>query len=215
MCFLLKSYIFLFCALMQVYVIQEVGPQNSTYVNSEKEESVENNSSGKIPALSFPLAALDFVTRLATGIFSRGQKSEDQEDSDFNDAKELQSHGVSYVSKQYSFDDSSSQKSSAIENFGEQTGQGKAEDHVVFEIPVSADTAEAVCNLRTELDVPKHSEHDTCNFKRFDTATDPSDHYFLGSNTQVKFPFLISELKVNPVVQFWISFARTYLLQSL
>ncbi|KAF2322710.1 hypothetical protein GH714_029279 [Hevea brasiliensis] len=42
---------------------EEIELQNDANVNSEAEESVENNNSGRKPAPSFPLAALDFVTR--------------------------------------------------------------------------------------------------------------------------------------------------------
>ncbi|KAB5561471.1 hypothetical protein DKX38_006428 [Salix brachista] len=52
------------------YTQEEVVLQDAIDMNSEEEESVDY-SSGRNAALNFPLAALDFVARFATGIFSR------------------------------------------------------------------------------------------------------------------------------------------------
>ncbi|CAK9315302.1 unnamed protein product [Citrullus colocynthis] len=58
-----------------------------TGANSEEEESEQNNS-GRNLALSVPLAALRFVTRLAAGIFSRGPRNPDSMDLDSHSDKE-------------------------------------------------------------------------------------------------------------------------------
>ncbi|MCI18077.1 putative ubiquitin-conjugating enzyme E2 23-like, partial [Trifolium medium] len=55
---------------------EDVNRENSSDVTSEAEENGEKDFD-RTTALSVPLAALRFVTRLASGIFSRGQKNLD------------------------------------------------------------------------------------------------------------------------------------------
>ncbi|XP_065868318.1 probable ubiquitin-conjugating enzyme E2 23 [Euphorbia lathyris] len=170
-------------------VQEEVGLRNATSVNLEANENMDNNNSGRSPALSLPLAALDFVTRLATGIFSRGRKNLDSDSSDDRSENECKTKGMINISEERdSSDESSSQKSHVFVNGGLQIAEEKGDEHAVMdmEVPISSNAAETLCNLRTEKsDSPPCSEDDTSSFKRFDIAKDPLDHHFLGSNGQI------------------------------
>ncbi|WCJ39907.1 ubiquitin-conjugating enzyme 23 [Euphorbia peplus] len=141
-------------------VQEEVGLRNATSVNSQSDENMENNSSGRSPALSLPLAALDFVTRLATGIFSRGRKNLDSDSSDDRSENECKTNrNIDISEERDSSDESSSQKLSEV--------------------------SEILCNLKTEKSDSPICSEDDASFKRFDIAKDPLDHYFLGSNGQI------------------------------
>lgn len=169
--------------------------QHATEMNSEPEESVGNNNFGRNPALYLPFAALDFVTRLATGIFSRGRKNVDPDFSDSKGENEFQSRRMTCISEEGdSSDESSALKSNVIDNCGMQSTRGKGEEHAAVEAPVSSNASEASSVLRTEKsDTPTCSEDNNCNFKRFDITKDPLDHHFLGSNGQVyiaRLPFI-------------------------
>lgn len=180
---------------MQVNDVQEDGLQNANYVNSDPEESEEN--SGRNSALSVPLAAFQFVRRLATGMFSRAQKNlgpislvENELESKISEGKD-------------SSDESSSQKSKFTDSCGRET-----EEEVAPEAQELLEAAEALCNLRTEeSNAPACSGGDTCSFKHFDIAKDPLDHYFLGAYGQVNaFSFfsslslsLISQIRYNAI----------------
>ncbi|KAJ6395673.1 hypothetical protein OIU77_020849 [Salix suchowensis] len=152
----------------------------------EEEVSVDY-SSGRNAALNFPLAALDFVARFATGIFSRGQKNINPDFPGYKGENELNSQGTSCVSEQkYSSDESSAEKSNVNNNCGMQNTNGK-EKHASVGDPGSSHAVETSCNLSTE-----NSNAMTCSearihhdFKHFDTAKDPLDHHFLDSNGQI------------------------------
>ncbi|KAJ9189542.1 hypothetical protein P3X46_000822 [Hevea brasiliensis] len=170
-------------------VQEEVGLRNAADVNSEAEETVGNNNSGRNPALSLPLAALGFVTRLATGIFSRGRKNVDSDFSESRGENGLQTDGVKNISEgRDSAYETNAQKFNVLDNGGVQSSHGKVEEQAVvgLEVPISSDAAETLCNLSTDKsDPPTCFEDDTCSFKRFDIAKDPLDHYFLGSTAQI------------------------------
>lgn len=174
---------------MESLLFQEVELHNAvSHVISETEESRENDS-GRNPALSVPLAAFRFVTRLATGIFSRGQKSSDPIDLDSKVEGEIQVHREDVLETSEGRDcsyDASSQKSIVIDSLDTETHHMKEEEHAA---PCTSEmffAAETLCNLRTEEpDASECEEVDNCSFKRFDLAKDPSDHHFLGANGQV------------------------------
>ncbi|MBA0782137.1 hypothetical protein Gotri_003000 [Gossypium trilobum] len=143
---------------------------------SEAEEGMENNS-GRNKALSLPLAAFDFVTRLASGLFS-GRRKNDQIglDSEGENEYELQGRDSSY--------ESSSQKSN-VDNSGGKNVSGKGLEDVEVEAQKQSLPLEDSSNLRIEnLDPKTGDEDNACSFKRFDTAKDPLDHYFLGASGQ-------------------------------
>ncbi|XP_022763037.1 probable ubiquitin-conjugating enzyme E2 23 isoform X2 [Durio zibethinus] len=157
---------------------EDLEPQNASSFISELEEGMENNS-GRNAALSLPLAAFDFVTRLASGLFSGRRKNVDPIGLDSKGENEHQPKGrdSSYVS--------SSQKSNGLDNFSGESVHGKSEEHVEAKAQKHSLSVESLCNLRIEDSDSKTVDEDgACSFKRFDTAKDPLDHYFLGANGQ-------------------------------
>ena len=140
---------------------------------------MENNS-GRNAALSLPLAAFDFVTRLVGGLFSGRRKTVDPIGLDSERENELQPEG-----RDSSYE-SSSQKSIVLDNSGGESVHGKGEAHVEAKAQKHLLSIEGICNLKIEdSDSKTDDEDDACSFKRFDTAKDPLDHYFLGANGQV------------------------------
>ncbi|XP_059647458.1 probable ubiquitin-conjugating enzyme E2 23 [Cornus florida] len=168
---------------------EEIGQQNATDISSGSEEStMVGESSGRNGALSIPLAALGFVTRLATGIFSRGKKHLDPLSLDSSE-KELQSQGIlNFSERGDSGDESSFHKPNDADNFGAQTSDGKGDEHAVAEGTGLLDVAEAQSNMEHEATnkdgTSASSEDRSSSFKGFDITKDPLDHYFLGASRQ-------------------------------
>lgn len=139
---------------------------------------MENNS-GRNKALSLPLAAFDFVTRLASGLFS-GRRKNDQIGLDSEGENEYEPEG-----RDSSYE-SSSQKSNVVDNSSGKSVSEKGLEHVEVEAQKQSLPLEDSSNLRIENFDPKTGDEDNaCSFKRFDTAKDPLDHYFLGASGQV------------------------------
>ncbi|CAI9786415.1 unnamed protein product [Fraxinus pennsylvanica] len=154
---------------------QDLRTEHASDIRPESEESdaVAENS-GKNGALSIPLAALGFMTRLASGIFSRGRQSSDLMDLDSR-SEELQYEG-STLERDLN-NESSSQKPSDRDN------------HLVNDAAEAKDLleiAETLCNLKLlgPAPAPAPCNKDTSRFKGFDIARDPHDHYFLGAHGQ-------------------------------
>lgn len=164
---------------------EEVGLANDDADNDSGEESVENHA-GMNSALSFPLAAIGFVTRLATGIFSRGRKNLD---SGLDSEGENESHSQMLMKsseKLYSSDECSSQKSNIMDCTGTDMTYPSGDQDISGVAPDPVGAAESLCYTRSqEVDAPASYEETACTFKRFDTARDPIDHYFIGTNGQV------------------------------
>ncbi|CBI37856.3 unnamed protein product, partial [Vitis vinifera] len=166
---------------------EEIGLPNTADTDPETEEhtTVEDNNPGRNGALSLPLAALGFVTRLATGIFSRGRKHVEPPSSDSEGENELQSQGAIKPSQIKVSHDETNSPNNVIDNFGLQTTHEKEEEHVGVEVTDSLDMAEALVNLRAnDPDALACHEYESCSFKRFDIAKDPLDHYFIGASGQ-------------------------------
>lgn len=164
---------------------EEVGLANDDADNDSGEESVENHA-GMNSALSFPLAAIGFVTRLATGIFSRGRKNLD---SGLDPEGENESHSQMLMKsseKLYSSDECSLQKSNIMDCTGTDMTYPSGDQDISGVAPDPVGAAESLCYTRSqEVDAPASYEETACTFKRFDTARDPIDHYFIGTNGQV------------------------------
>ncbi|XP_011649300.1 probable ubiquitin-conjugating enzyme E2 23 isoform X2 [Cucumis sativus] len=155
-----------------------------TGANSEEEESEQSNS-GRNLALSVPLAALRFVTRLAAGIFSRGPRNPDSMDLDSHSESEIQSLDIQASEGKDSGLQSTSLKSNSFDASDMNSDCGRGEDGVASEPSEVLESAKTSSNLRTvELDASACHEDGTCSFKGFDIAKDPLDHYFLGTNGQ-------------------------------
>ncbi|KAH7574876.1 hypothetical protein ACOSP7_005824 [Xanthoceras sorbifolium] len=157
---------------------------NTTSMTSEAEESTD---SGRNAALSLPLAALGFVTRLASGIFSRGRKNVDPLYLDSKVEDDLPSQEIIKSSGETdSGNESSSRNCDVIDNCGGESSHGKQQKHVGAEAPEYSNIVQSSSNLRTDESEKKPSCYgdDTVSFKRFDIAKDPRDHSFLGSSEQ-------------------------------
>ncbi|OVA03814.1 Ubiquitin-conjugating enzyme [Macleaya cordata] len=171
---------------------EEASLQNATDINPEAETIAhsEENSSGRNGPLAIPLAALGFVTRLATGFFSRGRKQIDPLSSDSSGENVPQLQGT--IDSRAAVDGSSSSlESNNIGSCGAQTTHADAEEPG----SLSEDTdvmkvAEVLCSLRSEepnslsMTLTGSSGDDPCSFRHFDTAKDPLDHYYLGESGQ-------------------------------
>lgn len=162
-----------------------------TDTNHEAAEDnvVEEQSSGMNGPLAFPLAAIGFVTRLASGIFSRGRSHGDSFGSNSSGENEMQSGEDIHVSDGR---DSSAMSNPAdpnvIEIVGGITSPEKGEEPAVMASESSLDAPEASCNpMQKKSDAALCCDDNICSFKRFDTAKDPLDHFFLGATLPVKF----------------------------
>ncbi|KAK9075007.1 hypothetical protein SSX86_003326 [Deinandra increscens subsp. villosa] len=145
--------------------LEDLGMQNASNISLGEEEHTNENVQTN-GALSIPLAALGFMTRLASGIFSRGQRNTD--DSSIN------SGGHSEVDA----DNMSERNNSIVSNALETPIYGTQEEHGVVEESKSLD---APAELLSES---SRSEVDNSRFKGFDIVKDPLDHYYLGANAQ-------------------------------
>lgn len=164
---------------MFIFFVQEIGLQNATDVSPGSEESETTERNGP---LSIPLAALGFMTRLASGIFSRGRKHFDPLSLDHTGEDEVKAHGMENIPiKGESGYESSSHISTEIH--GPETTQISRGDDEAKDL---LDVAEALCSLKPEAHHAPSQYGDTISsFKGFDIAKDPLDHHFLGANGQV------------------------------
>ncbi|KAF7143438.1 hypothetical protein RHSIM_Rhsim05G0054000 [Rhododendron simsii] len=160
---------------------EEIELRNATDISPGSEES---ENSGRNGALSIPLAALGYVTRLASGIFSRGRKHFDPLSLDHTRENEVKAHGMENIPIR---GDSGHESSSHIstEIHGPETTQTSRGDEHDDEAKDLLDVAEALCSLKPEAHhAPSQSGETISSFKGFDIAKDPLDHHFLGANGQ-------------------------------
>ncbi|XAR72685.1 Ubiquitin--protein ligase [Bertholletia excelsa] len=165
---------------------EETVLRSATDVSPETDEStMAGENSGRNGPLSIPLAALGFVTRLASGIFSRGRKDPDSFSSECRGESELKSQEVeNFPVRGDSGDESCLQQPNSTGYHTVEATQEK-EDRLVEEATDLLDMAEALCSLKPEAEHgPLQCEDVTSSFRGFDIAKDPSDHYFLGANRQ-------------------------------
>ncbi|XP_042480738.1 probable ubiquitin-conjugating enzyme E2 23 [Macadamia integrifolia] len=157
--------------------------------NPEAEDSMtihsEENNSGRNGPLSISLAALGFVTRLASGFFSSGRKT-DPLSSEFEDENAPESENLIDVPEgRVTNSGSSSQESDAVDSYGPQTTEPAELASVGADV---LDAAESLCSLRSKepdmFNMTMSYTDETCSFKRFDTAEDPLDHYFVSASGQ-------------------------------
>ncbi|OIT32783.1 putative ubiquitin-conjugating enzyme e2 23 [Nicotiana attenuata] len=136
-------------------------------------------NSGRNGALAIPLAALGFVTRLASGIFSRSRK---QTDSSSLDSRSEDEEREGALARIYTGDESWSQRSGDLDNSPRLPAAGNGEEHDTMEV-TELDVVEA--NLKPGIG-NSSDQHDNqlYSFKRFDITTDPYDHHFLGASGQ-------------------------------
>lgn len=153
-----------------------------------EDNAVEEQSSGMNGPLAFPLAAIGFVTRLASGIFSRGRSRGDSFGSNSSGENEMQPEEDIHVSDgRDSSNMSNPQDPSVIDIVGGVTNQEKGVEVAVMASENLLDAPEASCNPRwKKSDAELCCDDNICSFKRFDTAKDPLDHFFLGATLPVK-----------------------------
>lgn len=171
---------------MRIYVLQGLGRGNFIEANSEAEISDENDS-GRNGALALPLAAIEFVTRLASGIFLRGRKTEDSSSSDSTGENSYKLAELTNPSKERDsfLDDSRPPKLSISDNCESESTQANAENLLSGGTSATLEN-EALERSKSESS-DKHvcSEGDSCSFKRFDISQDPLDHHFIDMDGQV------------------------------
>ncbi|XP_073312323.1 probable ubiquitin-conjugating enzyme E2 23 [Primulina huaijiensis] len=170
---------------------ETVEDDNIESIDDDKEDPMSDNSSdakpdiedsnlaaensGKNGALSIPLAALGFMTRIASGIFSRGRK--DSDSMELNIKSEDDFHLDGLTSNKDPCNGSSSQKLNDIEDKHSKLSiDSKGEEHNTKASDL-LEVAETLCHL-------KLTESNVSLFKGFDIVTDPFDHYFSGAPGQ-------------------------------
>ncbi|PKA55661.1 putative ubiquitin-conjugating enzyme E2 23 [Apostasia shenzhenica] len=139
--------------------------------NNENRENTENNPSegiapGKTTAISVSLAAISFVTRLATGLFSRNRRHSDLSNSNHSGPN-----------------DSDTERILGDSVNGKTDGYFGASDHqdvamIVDDRGVTADEVDSSASSGGDAD------SGMCCFKHFDITESPADHYFLSSTGQ-------------------------------
>ncbi|KAL3514983.1 hypothetical protein ACH5RR_021885 [Cinchona calisaya] len=156
---------------------EDIGAQRATDISIENYDGSE--SSGINGVLSIPLAALGFVTRLASGIFSRGQK---HTDSGCRSDDELQPLGLAV--KRDTDDESRSQRSNGGDSLGSLSAKVKAEEQDDKEAADLLDVSEVCSKLKPEGSALTCHDDQASSFKRFDITKDLYDHYFCDANEQ-------------------------------
>ncbi|KAL8142529.1 hypothetical protein V2J09_015561 [Rumex salicifolius] len=162
---------------------KEVASDSGADMNSEAREIVVDgeDDTGRIGPLSIPLACIGFVTRLASGIFSRGRRHEESIEADFAVEKDAPG-STSYSNVRVSDNGSSSRDCSVIDNDVGVVNYERGEEVVEAEATILS--IEVQDGVTTEdVHPPENSQAmDVCSFKHFDTAKDPLDHFFLDVN---------------------------------
>lgn len=158
--------------LIETIFLQDIGTQNGSDITIDGEEhEIEHIQTNG--ALSIPLAALGFMTRLASGIFSRGQRDADDSSMTIEGDSEtlLRANSLS--------DRNASSDSSALES----PTYDRGEEHGVIQ---ESNLSDAPDELLSES---SRSEVENSSFKGFDIVKDPFDHYYLGVGGQVSCNF--------------------------
>uniref|UniRef100_A0A1J3DFX6 E2 ubiquitin-conjugating enzyme n=1 Tax=Noccaea caerulescens TaxID=107243 RepID=A0A1J3DFX6_NOCCA len=162
-----------------------LGRGNFIEANSDAEINAENDS-GRNGALALPIAAIEFVTRLASGIFLRGRKTEDSSSSDSTGENRYKLAGLTNPSEERDsfLDDSRPPKFSISDNYESESTQANAENLLSGGTSATLEN-EALERSKSESS-DKHvcSEGDSCSFKRFDISQDPLDHHFIDMDGQ-------------------------------
>ncbi|XP_042041974.1 probable ubiquitin-conjugating enzyme E2 23 [Salvia splendens] len=158
---------------------EDHGMENAVDSRPEiEDETINAENSGKNGALSLPLAAIGFMTRLASGIFSRGQKNSDPSEIDIQNEDVLQPEAKDHDGG------SSSHKQHDIDERLAKLTKCEEEDHEAAEASDLLEIAETLCNLKPPESNASAREEFISTFKGFDIVRDPLDHNFLGSQNQ-------------------------------
>ncbi|KAL8552992.1 hypothetical protein ACS0TY_001605 [Phlomoides rotata] len=147
-----------------------------------EDDKIAAENSGKNGALSIPLAAIGFMTRLASGIFSRGRRHSDPSNLEMKNKDDLQPDELAL--NRESDDGSTSQKLYEIEDqLAKLTTNCNGEEHIADADSDLLEIAETLCNLQSpEAGAPR--EESSSTFRGFDIVRDPVDHHFLSEQGQ-------------------------------
>lgn len=144
-----------------------------------EDDNIAAENSGSNGALSIPLAAIGFMTRLASGIFSRGRRHSDPSNLEMKKEDDLQPDDLTL--NRESNDGSTSQKLYEIEDqLAKLTTNCNGEEHIANAESDLLEIAETLCNLQS----PEAREK-SGTFRGFDIVRDPVDHHFIGEQGQV------------------------------
>ncbi|EOA29763.1 hypothetical protein CARUB_v10012853mg [Capsella rubella] len=162
---------------------EELGRSSSIEGNSDADISAETDS-GRNGALALPLAAIEFVTRLASGIFSRARKSEDSSSSENTDENAYKQAELTNPSDERDcfLDDPSPPKVNVTDNCESKGTLANTEN--LLSVETSKLVEDGALETSKNEDEPVPSEGDSCSFRRFDISQDPLDHNFLGADGQ-------------------------------
>ncbi|ONK64403.1 uncharacterized protein A4U43_C07F25490 [Asparagus officinalis] len=175
----------------------------NTLVDSEKEADLSNNTDnvpdvensnpspqedgnlGRNGALSVPLAALGFVTRFATGLFSLGRKQSDSDHLAVNGTESQETGEVSDMQN------SGEELGHAIlDALGFNPSEKEVETSDELGHLTATDDAEMTSGIDNDDSIPVEMDVNTTgvenhySFKHFDIVQNPFDHYYLGSSAQ-------------------------------
>ncbi|XP_074275686.1 putative ubiquitin-conjugating enzyme E2 23 [Silene latifolia] len=149
--------------------------------NAEKEQTPEGTETNPEPAVrennsgvKGPFGFAFELLRIASGIFTRGRS---HGDSGSAGESEVQSEEEIHTSDGRASNASNSQNPSVV-NIGS-VPPGPDKEEVSVEVASEKDKGEASCKLRPN---EARSGGNFYSFKRFETAKDPVDHFFLGAN---------------------------------
>lgn len=163
--------------------LEDLRIQNGSDISLDAAEHTAENIQTN-GALSIPLAALGFMTRLASGIFSRGQRNTDNSSISSGGDNEVFPRSDSWSENKDSSDVSSSRKSSCTDTL-ERPASDRGEQHAAVEESSLLDAPEELCNVNSgKVNDSPRFEVGISSFKGFDIVKDPLDHYFLGGDRQ-------------------------------
>ncbi|KAJ0967861.1 hypothetical protein J5N97_024778 [Dioscorea zingiberensis] len=136
--------------------------------------------------LSMPLAALGFVTRLATGLFSRGKRQAEQSELEHLVAEETEVLDGETADDKHSY-----HESDAVDNHNNpQNDLEMAEEHSFNLLAEDTDVKmgkDLDSSIPLEIDSDRaglHTKDGACDFGHFDITENPLDHHFLGGSGQ-------------------------------
>ncbi|XP_068640389.1 probable ubiquitin-conjugating enzyme E2 23 [Aristolochia californica] len=156
---------------------EKVKLQNTDDNQNEMEKCTtdhpEENNAARSGPLSIPLAALGFVTRLASGLFLRGRNGPVSTPILGSDAKHSNESECS-ESERDANDELSSEDSNAKDNHTAETTHETREESSPLSGPSGPEenVIDGMIQLACYVD-------DSCSFKHFDIAKEPEDHHFL------------------------------------
>ncbi|KAG9136906.1 hypothetical protein Leryth_019993 [Lithospermum erythrorhizon] len=152
--------------------------QNASLIDHETEESTRTPDDlvGN-GALTIPLAALGFVTRIASGIFSRGKKHIESSSMDSRSEDEIYTQDFNH--RTYSSDEPFSQDSDGIVKSTNLLTNKKEEQN--RESKDLLEVAESLDSMTSEKPHTSQCENGRYDFKGFDITEDPSGHHFIGA----------------------------------